>query len=75
MIYNRGGARKPSVVTTKAGPLLISRDHRGTADEKPARISLSDVFGQTDRIRKLDQSAMNMEGPPGLGGPPRFAVR
>ena len=43
MIYHRGGARKPSVVTTKAGPLLISRDHRGTADEKPVRISFSDV--------------------------------
>jgi hypothetical protein len=27
----------------KAGPLLISTDHRGPADEKPLRISFSDV--------------------------------
>ena len=48
-IFHRGGARKPSVVIAtwtdykKAGPLLISTDHRGMADEKPARISFSDV--------------------------------
>ena len=48
-IFHRGGARKPSVVTTtwtdykKAGPLLISTDHRGTADGKPVRITFSDV--------------------------------
>jgi hypothetical protein len=48
-IYHRGGTRKPSVVTTtwtdykKAGPLVISTDHRRTADGKPGRISFSDV--------------------------------
>jgi hypothetical protein len=48
-IYHRGGSTKPTVVTTtwagdkKAGPLLISTDHRGTADGKPARIFFSDV--------------------------------
>jgi hypothetical protein len=48
-IYHRGGIKKPSVVIAtwaeykKAGPLLISTDHRGTADEKPVRISFSDV--------------------------------
>lgn len=48
-IYHRGGSKKPSVVITtwagykKAGPLLISTDHRGTADGKPVRISFSDV--------------------------------
>jgi hypothetical protein len=48
-IFRRGGTRKPSVVIAtsannkKAGPLLISTDHRGTADGKPLRISLSDV--------------------------------
>jgi hypothetical protein len=48
-IYHRGGAKKPSVVIAtwtgykKAGPLLISTDHRGTADGKPLHISLSDV--------------------------------
>ncbi len=49
MIYRRGGSAKPSeVVATwggykKAGPLLISEDHRGTADGKPVRIYFSDV--------------------------------
>ena len=48
-IYRRGGPKKPSVVITtwagykKAGPLLISTDHRGTADGKPVRIFFSDV--------------------------------
>jgi hypothetical protein len=48
-IYHRGGSMKPTVVITtwagykKAGPLLVSTDHRGTADGKPARISFSDV--------------------------------
>jgi hypothetical protein len=48
-IYHRGGPMKPSNVTTtwagykKAGPLLISTDHRGTADGKPARIFFSNV--------------------------------
>src|SRR5262249_3942874 len=48
-IYHRGGPKKPSVVITtwsgykKAGPLLISTDHRGTADGKPARIFFTNV--------------------------------
>jgi hypothetical protein len=48
-VYHRGGPVKPSVVKTtwegykKAGPLLISTDHRGTADNKPARIFFTDV--------------------------------
>jgi hypothetical protein len=48
-VYLRGGPKKPSNVTTtwagykKAGPLLVSTDHRGTADGKPARIFFSDV--------------------------------
>jgi hypothetical protein len=48
-IYHRGGPKKPSVVVTswedykKAGPLLFSLDHRGTADGKPARVSFSKV--------------------------------
>jgi hypothetical protein len=47
--YHRGGPKKPGNVTTtwagykKAGPLLVSTDHRGTADGKPARISFSNV--------------------------------
>ena len=49
MVYRRGGTGKPGVVIAtwdghkKAGPLLVSTDHRGTADGKPVRISLSDV--------------------------------
>jgi hypothetical protein len=48
-IYHRGGPKKPSNVTTtwagykKAGPLLVSTDHRGTADGQSARIFFSDV--------------------------------
>jgi hypothetical protein len=48
-IYHRGGSMKPSLVIATwtdykmAGPLLISTDHRGTADGKPLRISLTDV--------------------------------
>jgi hypothetical protein len=48
-VYHRGGPKKPSVVTAtwagykKAGPLLISTEHRGTADGKPLHLFLSDV--------------------------------
>ena len=47
--YHRGGSKKPSAVIAtwegykKAGPLLISTDHRGTADGQPLRISFSNV--------------------------------
>lgn len=49
MAYHRGGPRKPSLVIAtwagykKAGPLLISTEHRGTADGKPLHIFISDV--------------------------------
>jgi hypothetical protein len=48
-IYHRGGSVKPSVVMTtwegykKAGPLVISTEHHGKADGKPAHIFFSDV--------------------------------
>lgn len=48
-IYHRGGPTKPSNVTTtwtgykKAGPLLVSTEHRGTADGKAARIFFTNV--------------------------------
>jgi hypothetical protein len=48
-IYHRRGPKKPSVVVAtwagykKAGPLLISTDHRGTADGQPLRVFFSDV--------------------------------
>jgi len=48
-VYQRGGPKKPSNVTTtwagykKAGPLLVSTEHRGTADGKPARIFFTNV--------------------------------
>jgi hypothetical protein len=47
--YDRGGPKKPSVVITtwagykKAGPLLISTEHRGTADGKPFHLWFSNV--------------------------------
>jgi hypothetical protein len=49
MVYHRGGSKKPSLVTAswtgykKAGPLLFSTEHRGTADDKPLHIFLTDV--------------------------------
>jgi hypothetical protein len=49
MVYRRGGPKKPRVVMAKwegykkAGPLVVSTDHPGTADGKPVRISISDV--------------------------------
>jgi hypothetical protein len=49
MVYHRGGPKKPSVVIAswadqkKAGPLLISTDHHGTADGKPLRVFFSNV--------------------------------
>ena len=48
-VYHRGGPKKPSLVTAtwtgykKAGSLLFSTEHRGTADGKPLHIFLSDV--------------------------------
>jgi hypothetical protein len=47
--YHRGGPKKPSLLSTtwagykKAGPLLVSTDHRGTADGKSARIFFTNV--------------------------------
>ena len=49
MVYHRGGPKKPSLVIAswtgykKAGPLLVSTDHRGTADGSPAHIFFSNV--------------------------------
>lgn len=49
MVYHRGGNTKPSLVIAtwagykKAGPLLISTEHRGTADGKPLHISITGV--------------------------------
>lgn len=49
MVYHRGGPRKPSLVTAtwagykKAGPLLVSTEHQGTADGGPLHLVFSDV--------------------------------
>ena len=48
-VYHRGGPRKPSLVIAtwagykKAGPLLVSTEHRGTADGKPLHIFITDL--------------------------------
>jgi hypothetical protein len=48
-IYHRGGPKPPQLVTAtwtgykKAGPLLISTEHRGTADGKPLHIFITNV--------------------------------
>ena len=47
--YDRGGPKKPSVVIAtwtgykKAGPLLISTEHRGTADGGPLHLWFTNV--------------------------------
>ena len=49
MVYHRGGPKPPRLVTVtwvgykKAGPLLVSTEHRGPADGKPLHIFISDV--------------------------------
>ena len=49
LVYHRGGPKKPNLVIAtwagykKAGPLLISTEHRGTADGKPLHVFISDV--------------------------------
>jgi hypothetical protein len=51
MVYHRGDPKSPvpGIVTVswagyrKAGPLLFSTDHRGTADGNPVRVSFSNV--------------------------------
>jgi hypothetical protein len=49
MVFHRGGPKKPSLVTAtwtgykKAGPLLVSTEHRGTADGKPLRVFITNV--------------------------------
>jgi hypothetical protein len=49
MVYHRGGDKKPSLVTAswagykRAGPLLFSTEHRGTADGKPLHIFHTNV--------------------------------
>ncbi len=49
LVFHHGGTKKPSLVKAtwagykKAGPLLVSTEHRGTADGKPLHISISDV--------------------------------
>lgn len=48
-VYHRGGPKKPGVVTAtwagyrRAGPLLISTDHRGNADGANVRIFITNV--------------------------------
>jgi len=49
MVYHRGGPKPPQLVIAswagykKAGPLLFSTEHRGTADGKPLHIFITDV--------------------------------
>jgi hypothetical protein len=48
-VYHRGGDKKPKLVTAtwagykKAGPLLVSGDHKGTADGKPFTLTITNV--------------------------------
>ena len=53
MVYHRGGPKKPSLVIAswtgykKAGSLLVSMDHRGTADGAPLHIWFTNVAVKT----------------------------
>ena len=48
-VFHHGGSTKPKLVIATwtgyktAGPLLVSTEHRGTADGKPLHLALSDV--------------------------------
>ncbi len=48
-VYHRGGDKKPKLVTAswtgykKAGPLLVSTEHRGNADGKPLHLWITNV--------------------------------
>ena len=48
-VYHRGGPKKPSIVKStwagykKAGPLVISTEHRGSADGKPLHLWISNI--------------------------------
>jgi len=49
LVYHRGGPKPPQLVIAswagykKAGPVLVSTEHRGTADGKPLHIFISDL--------------------------------
>ena len=49
MVYHRGGPKKPSLVVAswsgykKAGPLLVSTQHSGTADGSPLHLTFTNV--------------------------------
>jgi hypothetical protein len=49
MVFHHGGTAKPSLVQVtwegykKAGPIVISTDHHGTADGNQAQIFFTDV--------------------------------
>jgi hypothetical protein len=49
MVFHHGGSAKPNAVVAtwagykKAGPLLVSTDHHGTADGAPLTLTFSDV--------------------------------
>jgi hypothetical protein len=49
MVFHHGGSVKPNAVVAtwagykKAGPLLISTDHHGTADGKPLTLTFTNV--------------------------------
>lgn len=49
MVYHRGGPKKPNLVKAtwagykQAGPLLVSTEHKGTADGGPLHLTFTDV--------------------------------
>ena len=64
LLFKHGGTAKPSVVIAtwadykKAGPLLLSLDHRGTADGKPFHLILLECGRQTGGVKHLGGRAV-----------------
>ena len=65
MVFRRGGPKKPATVIAtwadykKAGPLLFSLDHRGTADGQPLRVFFSKCGGQAGGVEHLDRRTIS----------------
>ena len=79
MVYHRGGPRKPILVTAtwagykKAGPLLVSTEHRGTADGKPVSRAL--VANMTRVRRRCVTTRGQSRDCPRVGRFGRVAIR
>ena len=61
--FHRGGSQKPTLAASwenyrKAGPLLISLDHRGTKDGRPIHIFFTDVAVKPRELRCMAERSV-----------------